>query len=281
MVRTVYIDILFVINFIINYLILFAVSHLHTSHIKRWRLLLGGVFSALYGVFAFFPELSFLTGLIAKTVASFLTIFISFGKRSIFRHTLSFFAVSLAFGGFIFAVSLIFPNGTAQIANGIYYIDISLRTLIFSSLICYLLLVLIFRRTASKTVREICDVKIICGERSVSLSALRDTGNSLRAPKTNAPVLICDFPSVENLFCESIRKTLKDNSPVTYPLLLDTLAPFGKFSLLPYKAVGVSFSLLLSYKPERVEVGGEHIPDALIAFSDSPVSDGGAYSAII
>ena len=281
MVKTVYIDVLFIINFIINYLILFTCTHIHTIHFKRYRILGGAFLSAVYGVFAFFPSLSFATSFLFKMLISVIIVLISFGYREILRNTLSFFSISLAFGGFVFAISLLDGGNTFELANGIYYIHISLPLLISSTALCYAILSLIFGRTAKKSTKEIYDVTLSDGKRKVSLRALHDTGNSLRAPKTNAPVLICDYLSVRELFPENVREIFDGKSAKNFPLLLDRLSEHGTFGLLPYKSVGVSFSTLLTYRPERLELDRKTVSDALIAFSDSPVSDGGAYSALI
>ncbi len=281
MVKTIYVDVLFVINFIINYLILFSCFHIHTIYTKRWRLFLGATFSALYGVFAFFPEFSFLTSFVIKIISCFCISFIAFGRREILRNTLSFLAISLAFGGVVFAASLLDASGTFEIENGIYYMHISLPVLFISTASAYIILSLVFYRRGKKENCEIKEIEISNGGRSIKLRALRDTGNSLRAPRTNAPVLICDYPSVRELFCNDAKALLDAESPKNYPLLLDRLSQYGSFGLLPYKAVGVSFSLLLSFKPDKITRDKEILHGALIAFSDSAISDGGAYSAVI
>lgn len=281
MVKTIYVDILFIINFIINYLILFTCAHIHTIHLRRFRIVLSAAFAALYGVLAFFPELSFLTSFVIKLSLSFVIILIAFGKHELLRNTLSFLTVSLALAGFVFAASQLDPSGTFEIENGIYYIHLSLPTLLISTLICYAVLSLIFYRKGKEEMKEVCDVEIVnCGN-SIKLRALRDTGNSLRAPKTNAPVLICDYPSVRELFPEEAKAVLDSERGENYPLLLDKLSEYGKFGLVPYKSLGVSFSLLLSFRPDKILRNGNPVHGALIALSDSKISDGGAYTAII
>lgn len=281
MVKTIYVDVLFIINFIINYLILFACFHIHTIYVKRWRLFLAATLSALYGVFAFFPEFSFLTSFLMKTLSCFCISFIAFGKYRILRNTLSFLAISLAFGGVVFAATLLDTSGTFEVENGIYYIHISLPVLLASTALAYFILSLVFYRRGKAENCEIKEIVISNEGRSVKLRALRDTGNSLRAPHTNAPVVICDYPAVRELFPSDAKTLLDGEAPKNYPLLLDKLSQHGEFGLLPYKAVGVSFSLLLSFKPDKITRDKETIHGALIAFSDSTISDGGAYSAII
>ena len=51
--------------------------------------------------------------------------------------------------------------------------------------------------------------------------------------------------------------------------------------LLPYQAVGVDCGLLLALRLDRVRVGQEDYGSILVAFSPTPLSDGGTYSALI
>ena len=54
-----------------------------------------------------------------------------------------------------------------------------------------------------------------------------------------------------------------------------------RWRLLPYRAVGVPWALLLAVKVDRAQVGGEDYGPILVALSPTPVSDGGGYSALI
>ena len=103
MTRVIYIDVLFLVNFIINYLILFASGKIQSAIIFRWRLLCGGLIGAIYGVASFFPDMEFLSALFSKLATSSLMVLISFGWEQFFKRFLVFLLTSLAFGGVVFA----------------------------------------------------------------------------------------------------------------------------------------------------------------------------------
>lgn len=54
-----------------------------------------------------------------------------------------------------------------------------------------------------------------------------------------------------------------------------------RFRLLPYRAVGVEYGMLLAVRTDRVELGGRKLEGLLVALSPTPVSDGGGYQALI
>ena len=205
--------------------------------------------------------------------------FIAFGRKNLLRRFLVFLAVTLAFGGMVFALSALLRSDFLEATNGVFYIHISLPALLFGVTFAYLLLTLIFKRRISDTPEKISELKIISGERELSLLALRDTGNSLRTSK-NASVVISDYETLREIFPDGAKKILDISSPKNFPLFLDELSAYGDFSLIPASSVGAEFSLLLSFHPDRIEFEGTADDDARIAISPSKISNNEKYSAI-
>ncbi len=281
MVKTIYADVFFLINFIINYLILFTSGYISARYVRRWRLLLAATTGALYGFTVFFPSLSFVTSLPVKLLMSGLMVIISFGYRNIIKNTFLFLIISLVFGGAVFASTLLGCSGLFKIQHGIYYIHLSFSALITASLSTYILLLIIFRRGTARTDRNFSTVKICSEEKNITITALHDTGNSLREPGSNANIIISDYTTIREILPESIVQIMDHVSPENFPLLLDRLTEFGKFRLVPYKTIEAGFSLMLTYRPEYVLLDGKLLPGALIGFSRQRISGDSIYSAII
>ena len=272
---------IFLINFIINYLILFTSGHISAHYIRRTRLFLAATIGALYAFSVFFPSVSFFTSFPVKVLVSCIMILISFGYRNIIKNTLLFFVISLVFGGAVFAVTLLGFHNLCEIRYGIYYIHLSAPTLLLISLISYILLSVIFRCGAARTDRKLSTVTIYSEEKNITVTALHDTGNSLRAPSSNANIIISDYTTIRKILPESIIKIMDCTLPENFPLLLDRLIELGKFNLVPYQTIESGFSLMLTYRPECVLLDGKKLPGALIGFSRQRISNDGSYSAII
>lgn len=279
-VKTIYADILFIINFIINYLLLFVTAHIAALRISRLRLILSAAFGALYAVLSFVSAFYFFNFLPIKLFFAAVIILIAFGRVSFARAYLTFFVCSFVFAGFCLLMSLIAPNTFAALNGGAYYINLSLPVLITSTGVAYILLRIVFSRRAGGK-KEICNVTVKHGGAEVALRALVDTGNSLRAPVTNARVIISDYSSVRALLPQSAKEILDLCDGKNFALALDKLSEISHFLLIPYKTVGVSFSLLLAFVPDEVFIAGELSKDAVCAISESPVSDGSGYNALI
>lgn len=281
MVKTIYADVFFLINFIINYLILFTSGYISARYIRRGRLLLAAAIGALYGFTVFFPSVPFVTSLPVKLLICCLMVVISFGYRNIIKNTFLFLAISLIFGGAVFAVTLLNFSDLFEIHHGIYYIHLSVYTLILTSLFAYILLLFIFRRGSARADRKFSTVTICSEEKNVTITALHDTGNSLREPGSNASIIISDYATLREILPESIIKIMDQTLPENFPLLLDKLTQFGRFRLVPYQTIEAGFSLMLTYRPECVLLNGKPLPGALIGFSRQRISSDGVYSAIV
>ena len=278
--RVIYADTLFLINFIINYLILFASGHMACIRIKRLRLGFSAAFGALYSVFSFiFPSFSFFLSKALLCVAMVLIAF-GFDKLLFIKSFLSFFAMSLAFGGAAFFAASFFSVGSFSLSDGVYYINLPAHILLLCAAAAYLLLSLIFRGSAGKSARKICKVKIE-GAESFTLSALQDTGNSLRAPGTNAPVVISDYVHLRAALPPRAREILDSAKEKNLLFSLPELSELPSFRLLPYRTLSSDFSLLLAFRPLAVSIDGKRYRDALIAICNEPVCETNAYSALV
>lgn len=286
MIKTIYLDVLFSINFIINYLLLFSTAHMSGASINRIRIAFSASLGAVYGVFVFFESFKALSFLVIKLFIAVIMILIAFGRMQsvkLIRLTLIFFGLSFGFAGAVLAIYYFTSgvDGLFDINNFVLYINIPMGTLLLSTLLAYILFSLIFKRSASVTSREICGIEVVNLGKKIVLQALVDTGNSLRAPFTNAQVIIAEYEAVRKVIPEEARRALDKAEVDSFPLVFEILPFKYKFQLIPYKTMNSGFELLLAFKPEKVTINGLKSDGALIALSPKVISDGGAYTALI
>lgn len=278
----VYIDALFLLNLIVNYLLLLAAAKLAGEPLRRLRLAAGAALGGLYAAAIFFPGMGFLTHPLCKLGAAVLMLLTGFGgSRRLLRVTLVFFGLSCAFGGGIFAIGLLGGRGLT-LRNGVLYSVMDLRILLLSAAVCYAVLTLVFRRTARHGRREVLPAVLILEGRRVAVNALVDTGNTLTDPVTGRPVMVAEGSLLSPLLPgERVldEKALRD--PVGTLERLSRGERGRRFRLLPYQAVGVECGMLLALRLDDARVGAEDYGGILVALSPNPVSDGGGYSALI
>ena len=279
----IYVDTLFLLNAMVDYLLLLASARLAGEPLARLRFLLGAVLGGLYAVSIFLPGLSFLARPPCRLAAAVLMVLAAFWKsRRLLRQVVIFFALSCAFGGGVLAIALLGGRGLA-LSNGVLYSGMDLKIVLLSAAGCYGALTLIFQRTGRHTAAsgELRPVRLTLGERQVSLTALVDTGNTLTDPATGRPVLVAEADCVEELLPPGIRPSSADlRDPAGALERLED--PWRRrFRLLPYRSVGVDRGLLLAVRVDQVQVGEEDRGPMLAALSPTPVSDGGGYRALL
>ena len=198
----VYIDSLFLLNFVVNYLLLLAAARLSGAVIRRPALAAGAALGGGYAAAVFLPGMGFLLHPLCKLGAAVLMLLCAFGSsRRLLRTGLIFFAVAAAFGGGIFAIELLGGRGLS-LKNGIFYSAMDLKLILLSAAGCYVVISLVLRRTGGHSAarRELRPAVVTLGEKKAVLTALVDTGNTLTDPATNRPVMVAEGEKLSGLF---------------------------------------------------------------------------------
>ena len=123
---------------------------------------------------------------------------------------------------------------------------------------------------------SVVPVRLTLGGRRVFLSALRDSGNTLCDPVTGEAVLVADWRCAARLLPHDGLRAADFAAPAALVVRLQRLHP----RLIPFRAVGTGSGLLLALPCEEVRIGKSVQKNGLVAFSPTPVSDGGGYEAL-
>lgn len=259
----IYIDRLFLLELITDYLLLLLSARVCAMVLKRLRYLAAALFGAAYSVSVFIPPLGFLAGGIWKLTAGLVMGLIAYGGESHpIRSTAVFLAVSSTLGGAVWALCL---------ADGGAFIDF--RVLIVCFALCYALLTVISRCRAKLSGKRHLNVELGFLGRQVSFTALADSGNCLSDPLTGAGVLIVSPGVLKDVFADA-APLLEITDSVE---LLETAGAYprlsGRLRLIPYSALGGS-GMLPVFRPDSLTVDGKDRDDLLCAISASARGDG-------
>ncbi len=274
---TVYADIAFSLNMVIDYLVLLAGAKLGGGLIRKKRLLTAAIFGGIYAAAALFPKLSLLKEPAMRGVCFALMFLIAFGLDDrLLRKVICVLAVSFCFAGFVLCAVHLFGTGLLIMPGGVYY-PVSLSSLLLLASLGYLIVSLISKGIAKRLDRKIVQMKLCCEGREVAVRALCDTGNTLVDPVSGRSVIVADTTAAEKLFPFALgREDLSD--PVRFLEKLRKECPDSAPRLISYRAVGVGNGLLPALRLKSVCNGV--CEDRLVAFSSTPVSDG-SFDALI
>ena len=193
----IYLDSLFGLNLLIDYCLVLASARVCGVVLHRWRYALAALIGALYAALMVLPGCGWLAnGGIKLALGAAMALIAFGGETHLVRCTVVFFAVSAAFGGAVYAASML--AGVSPGSGAL--VTVSGRVLALSFAACYAAVSLVFRRRAKAADREVRTVTVTLAGRSVTLKALRDSGNDLHDPMSGLPAAVVERAAVLPLF---------------------------------------------------------------------------------
>lgn len=248
----VYLDLVMGVNFAVDLLLLLGTNKLAGFASEGRRVVGAAALGSAYSGVCLLHSFRFLGSILWRIVMLAGMAGIAFGwNRSACRRCGVFVLLSLALGGL--AVSI----GKGDMA-----------TLLLSAAGMWLLCRIAFGEGVGG--REYAQVEIAEGETAISLTALRDSGNTLQDPITGESVLVIGPEAAEKLTGLTAAQL---RSP------LESLGTVPGLRLIPYRAVGCSGGMLLAKRFEKVTVGGKR-GKVLVAFAPEGLGEGQMYQAL-
>ena len=274
---TVYWDIMFLMNFTIDYIMLYSTAKVTFLKSNFLKMTLGAMIGGMYGIFIFEKSLAF--NFLTYVLVTLLILYITFSTLS-FKIISTFYIVSFLFGGISSYLNNMY--GVIKMSNGFLYVENNffaiLLGVIASSFIVVILLKLI-KRNAIKQ-RQIKTVDIYLDGKNISVMGLLDTGNLLLDPITKYPVILVSFDDVKEILPMEIKKFLEEKGNLCVNINRRIIS---KIRLIPYKNSN-SNDILKGFKPDYIVIkdGKERkITDVIIAVTYNKLSQNNEFNAIL
>lgn len=171
----VYLDLIILINFVYDFLILTSTSILLKRNIPLKKIILGSLIG-LFSICTLFINLNNLVLLLFKFILSLIMVIFTFGNKNIIENTFYFYIITIIIGG-----SQYMLTGSAYKVNIIMMIIIS----------PIILGIYIYAMKKYKIdLKKIYECIIIDKDNTYNLKGFMDTGNTLIDPITKLPVIM-------------------------------------------------------------------------------------------
>lgn len=240
--------IVMMLAFLVYDLLLLGVNKLCGHPPNGWRAAIAAALGAIHAGMCLLPGLKFLGAPLWRLIFLALMAMIAYGMhiRGLGR-------------GLVFAMLV---GAMDAITNGGGW------AVILAAVLVYFLSMFSKRhgRSAYQTVR------ITCGDRTVSVVALRDNGNTLRDPISGLPVVILDLDAAEKLLGLTSQQLRR---PVQTVLEQSS----ARLRLIPYTAIGSPTGFLLGCRPDRVFIGDRE-EDVILAFAPQRIGQPNTFQAL-
>ena len=249
----VYLDLVMLLNFLVDFLLILGTNRLAGYPASPLRAAAASAVGGIYGGVCLIPGFSFLGNNWWRLIFLCLMAAIAFGwNRSALRRGVLFVLLSMALGGI--ALGLGSGGGLMLIAaaGGV-------------ALLCAV------GFQGKIGARQYLQAELVFAGRKKLLTALCDTGNTLRDPITGSSVLVVGA----DVAWELLGLT---DAQLAAPI--ETLASAGipGLRLIPYRAVGQPCGMLLAIKIDSVKIGGKGCAP-IVAFAPHKLGNEG-YQAL-
>ena len=209
---TIYIDVILIENLIMNFIILYATGLVLKRKIKKVRLILASLLGAIYSLLTYISSFEIYTNIILKLILSILMVYIAFNApnvKQIGKDLLLFYLVSFVFGGAAFAFIYIIKPQDILMKNGLFLGTYPLKTVVLGAIIAFIIVIAAFKIVKSRfsTKDMYCKIKIRLNEKEIETNAMIDSGNLLKEPISNTPVIIVEH----TLLYDCIPKEILNN----------------------------------------------------------------------
>lgn len=249
----VYADVVVLLNFLVDFLLLLGTNRLSGFPPGLARSAGAAALGSLYAAGCLMPGFSFLAGQLWRLVSLAGMGVVAFGwNKSALRRCSVFLLLSMALAGIAISLN---KRGTALLPA--------------AAVMAVLCRVCFGGRLGGK---EYVPVTLHRDSKSLTLTALVDTGNGLRDPATGESVVVISPQAAETL-TGLTRAQLADP--------LGTLAsrPIPGLRLVPYRSVGQDTGLLLALRFQKAQIRGRE-RDVLVAFAPSGLGQAGMVQAL-
>jgi len=292
---TLYADILFVVNFIMNGFVLWVLSKVMRERRKaRWLLLGSGVMALLYTLIIAVEPLRFVNVVLSSVVilaAGVAAAFHPKGIKPFFKLMAAAYAISFTVGGLGMALFFL-----TDLPYAIYFIaadwdgftrtvswQLALAGMVFSYLTIKFGIKMAERYTLKR--QMLCNVHVILGDFDCTFDALVDTGHCLKDPISRSPVIIAEFELVKPLLPDVLKVLFyeKQEGDLNVLLSIREEAFYNRIRMIPFTSLGKSNGMLIGFRPDNVIVEGaaSAAPDVVIGIYNDKLCRDGRYSGLL
>jgi|GEM_PF-424142 len=260
----VYVDVVWLVNLIMDTVLLATTGYV-TKRPLRWkRLLLGGLIGASYALLLFIPPLAALTTWPGKAVVSLVMVWVGLpcaSWRDLLRASVLFYFVSFVFAGAAIAMHYAIPgttvgDGTVIAGNQFAFVQsMGGLALVVAVPAAAMSLGYFWRRvrTVKTQANSLYSVQVTVGENVVSFTGLMDTGNQLRDPLSGKAVCLLDSNLWLQLIPADLRESVESSGDVFSALADWAGSPKGpRFAVIPFRGAGAVAGTVIGLLPDRV-----------------------------
>lgn len=287
----IYIDIIFLENFIITYLILNATSIISKTKITNTRFFISSFIGAIYTIIMFLFDFKIYSNIVLKFILSIIIVEFSFKPENIkllTKYLALFYLTTFTFGGVVFYLIYVLKPQDLVIKNGTFVGTYVLKVVFIGAVLGTGILVLACSLIKNKIKRNdiIYNLRIIFNNESIKIKAMMDTGNFLREPITGLPVIIIEKNKLYSFIPQEILTNLNNVLVGDLKCVSEEIKEkyITKIKFIPYSSLGKTNGLLIGFKFNNIKIINEETKkqneNFIIGIYDNDFTKNDEYNAL-
>ena len=289
---TIYVDVIFLENLVINYVILYATGMISKSKIKHTNILIGSILGAIYSIIYYLINLKIYSNVIIKIILSIIIIYLTFRPKNfkiLLKQVILFYLVSFVFAGATLGIIYMVNSQDITIQNGVLIGSYTIRTILIGIIIAYIIVIIAFNIIKTKISKNqlICEIVVTINDVEVNTKAMIDTGNLLKDPITGIPVIVVEHILLYDIIPKQILNNIDDIlggdlSKIPQEIQNEYMP---KLKVIPFSSLGKQNGMLLGMKADNLKIKYEEeitIKDkVIVGIYNKSLTKRGEYKSLI
>ncbi len=245
----IYLDIVLLENFIMNYIIIFSTAMISKSKINHLKIAMASLLAGLYSILNYIWNLGNLENVLIKILISILIVLIGLENRKLktmLKQLVLFYLVSFTFGGISFMLLFLVNPANIVFQNGLLVGSYPLKITIIGGIVGFFVIAVVsyIIKDRLRTKSMLCDLEIAYKGKYRKMKTMIDTGNLLKEPISQTDVIIVEKNSLRGMISDDILDNLDH---IVQGKWLDSKQDIYsyKFKVIPFSSLGNENGLLI------------------------------------
>ncbi len=279
----IYMDVLFLINFIMDTIVFWIVSMLVNEPIKVRKIIVGGLLGAvLYCMLILVPFLQYVPYSIYSffiPIIPILYIFRPIHIKQLLKYYFLSMLIAALLGGITFSLWYMSGNDSRTIG------ELNILMLIGIGVVIGFTFYISFYSIRKRFILPAFEykIKLINKNKEATIKALLDTGNCLYTPITHRPVIVVEYDKVKELFTkkeQELYESFSDNLLELAQMEVHTIK-----HLIPFNSMGCEAGMILGVEIDEMILEKmslqRHFYKCIIGIVQMPLFNDHSYKALL
>ena len=257
---TVYVDVVLLENLCMNYIILFGTGYIIKLKIKHWRILVSSSIGAVYAILAYMGIFPLYANIVVKIILSLCMVYIAFNPKNIkaiIKELALFYLVSFALGGCAFALLYIVRPQDIFMKDGVYIGTYPLKIALLGGVVGFIITYVAFKvvKTRMNKNELIYEIVLKINEKELTTKVMLDTGNMLKDPISNNPVILIEKKILYGIFPKELLENTKNMLGGDFKNNDDLENEYRtRLRIIPFTSVGKQNGMMLGIKVDEIKI---------------------------